>query len=125
MTDHGLHGIGRAKPDETVWVLLNHVKQDKLDVHRHFVYNVLMPAVQKVAPELIDTVRFLEPTSPNDDGTYTSVWLMDPALESANYKYEALLTQAYGAEQAAEYMKLVDEYEVSLQTAYVLRQSSW
>ena len=125
MTNLGDQGSGRAKQDETVWVLLNHVKADKLEVHRQFIFNVLMPAVRKVAPELIHTVRFLEPTQPNDDGTYTSVWLMDPVVAGVDYSYDTLLTQAYGAEQAAEYMKLVDEYEVSLQTRYELRQSSW
>jgi hypothetical protein len=125
MTNLGDQGSSRAKQDETVWVLLNHVKADKLEVHRQFIFNVLMPAVQKVAPGLIHTVRFLEPTQPNDDGTYTSVWLMDPVVDGVDYSYVTLLTQAYGAEQAADYMKLVDEYEVSLQTNYELRQSSW
>jgi hypothetical protein len=50
---------------------------------------------------------------------------MDPVVAGVDYSYDTLLTQAYGAEQAAEHMKLVDEYEVSLQTSYALRQSSW
>lgn len=119
------HGSGRAKQGETVLVILNHVKADKLEVHRHFVYDVLMAAVQKVAPQIWKSVRFLDSTEPNDDGTHTTVWIMDPFLSEMDYGYESLLTRAYGAEQAAEHMKLVDDYELSGQTSYMLQQSRW
>ena len=37
MTDSARRGRGNAKEGETVRVVLNRVKADKLDVHRHFV----------------------------------------------------------------------------------------
>lgn len=125
MSDSGRQGSGSAKEGEKIWVILNHVKADKLDLHRHFVYNLLMPALEKVAPEGLASVRFLDATEPNEDGTYTTVWIMDPRVESVDYDYNNILAAAYGAEQGAEYMKLVDEYSVSDQQGYELRQSKW
>jgi hypothetical protein len=125
MTDSARPGSGNAKEGEKVWGVLNRVKADKLDVHRNFVYDLLMPAVQKVAPEGLASVRFLEAANPNEDGTYTTVWIMDPVIESVDYSYDSLLIAAYGAEQGAEYLKLVDEYSLSEQEGYDFRQSKW
>jgi len=125
MTDSRRPGSGNAKEGEKVWVILNRVKADKLDVHRRFVYDLLMPALQKIAPNGLASVRFLEAATPNEDGTYTTAWIMDPALENVDYDYGAILAAAYGAEQGAEYLKLVDEYSLSDQEGYDLRQSRW
>jgi hypothetical protein len=44
-------------------------------------------------------------------------------IESVDYSYDSLLIAAYGAEQGAEYLKLVDEYSLSEQEGYDFRQS--
>src|SRR5215213_2986764 len=46
---------------ERMWVLLNHVKADKLEQHKHFVQDILMPAVEKVDPAAFRHTRFLSP----------------------------------------------------------------
>ena len=73
-----------------------------------------MPAVQRVVPDLYRTVRFLEQHADDnreEDGTHRSVWIMDPVVEGADYRYQTVLPQAYGAEQAQAYMKLLDDWE--------------
>ncbi len=114
----------RAAEGERMWVLLNHVKADKWEQHEHFVHNILMPAAEKVDPAAFRHTRFLHPAEQNEDGTYTSVWLMDPVIEGAEYDILSLLKQAYGEDKAEEYGQLWEESLVSPQVGYGLIQSA-
>jgi hypothetical protein len=113
----------RAAQGERMWVLLNHVKADKLEQHKHFVQDILMPAAEKINPAVFRHTRFLYPAEPNEDGTFTSVFLMDPLLEDADYTFLGLLTEAYGEGQAKEYLKLWEEAAASPQVGYTLTQA--
>jgi len=108
-----------------MWVLLNHVRADKWEQYEHFVHDVLMPAVRKVEPSTLRHTRFLHPAEQNEDGTYTSVLLMDPLVEGADYDILSLLEKAYGKEKAEEYIQLWNESLAGLQVGYDLTQSSW
>lgn len=112
----------RAAQGEQMWVLLNHVKADKLEQHKHFVQDILMPAAEKVDQAAYRHTRFLYPAEPNADGSFTSVFLMDPLVEGADYSFSGLLTKAYGEEQAQEYIKLWEEAEASPQVGYLVTQ---
>ena len=114
----------RAAEGEQMWVLLNHVKADKWEQHEHFVHNILMPAAEKVDPAAFRHTRFLHPAEQNEDGTYTSVWLMDPVIEGADYDILSLLKKAYGEDKAEEYVQLWNESLVSPQIGYELIQSA-
>lgn len=114
----------RAAKGERMWVLLNHVKADKWEQHEHFVHNILMPAAEKVDPAAFRHTRFLHPAEQNEDGTYTSVWLMDPVIEGADYDILSLLKKAYGEDKAEEYLQLWNESLVSPQVGYELIQSA-
>ena len=113
----------RAAEGEKIWVLLNHIKADKLEQHKRFVHDILMPAAEKVDPAAFRHTRYLHPAEPNEDGTFTSVFLMDPLLEGTDYTFLGLLTKAYGEEQAKEYIKLWEEAEASPQVGYSLIQA--
>jgi len=69
--------------------------------------------------------RFLHPAEQNEDGTYTSVFLMDPLVEDADYDIVSLLTKAYGQEKAEEYVQLWGETLAGPQVGYDLIQSPW
>ena len=114
----------RAAEGEQMWVLLNHVKADKWEQHEHFVHNILMPAAEKLDPAAFRHTRFLHPAEQNEDGTYTSVWLMDPVIEGADYNILSLLKKAYGEDKAEEYVQLWNESLVSPQVGYELIQSA-
>lgn len=114
----------RATEGEPIWVLLNSVKADKWEQHKNFVQNILMPAAEKVDPASFRHTRFLLPAEKNEDGTYTSVFLMDPAIEDANYDILSLLTKAYGEEKAKEYHQLWEESLAGPQVGYDLIQSA-
>jgi hypothetical protein len=113
----------RAAEGERVWVLLNHVKGDEWEQHKDFVHNVLMPAAEKADPTAFRHSRFLHPAEQNEDGTYTSVFLMDPVIEGADYEILSLLRKVYGDEKAEEYIKLWSESLASPQAGYELIQA--
>ena len=115
----------RATDGERMWVLLNHVKVDKWEQHEHFVHNILMPAAEKADQTAFRHTRFLHPAEQNEDGTYTSIWIMDPHIESADYDIPRLLKKAYGEEQGEEYIQLWGESLAGPQVGYELIQSPW
>lgn len=115
----------RAVTGERMWIRFNHVKADKREFFERYIHEILRPAVERVEPSMFRQVRFLHPTEPNEDGTYTYVFLMDPLIERADYDILNLLKRAYGDAQAAAYDQIWDEAVASPQTGYELIQSSW
>ena len=115
----------RAAEGERMWVLLNHVKADKWEQHEHFVHDILVPAIEKVEPSVLRHIRFLHPAEQNEDGAYTSVFLMDPLVEGADYDILSLLKKTYGEDKAEEYIQLWGESLASPQVGYDLFQSPW
>lgn len=117
--------VSRATAGEKMWVLLNHVKADKRELHEKFVHEILRPAALQVDPAIVQKVRFLHPTEPNEDGTYTYFFLMDPYIEGADYRIESLLKQAYGEEKAQEYNQMWLDSLAEPQSGYEVTVSSW
>jgi hypothetical protein len=115
----------RAVEGERMWVLLNYVKADKWEQHEHFVHDIFVPAIEKVEPSVLRRTRVLHPAEQNEDGTYTSVFLMDPLAEGADYDILSLLTKAYGEDKAEEYIQLWGESLASPRVGYALIQSPW
>jgi hypothetical protein len=113
----------RAVEGEPVWVVINHVKADKWEQHKHWFNDIYLPACEKVEPTLVRHSRILWPTGPNEDGTYTSVYIMDPYLEGEDYFMMSQLTKTFGEEKAKEYMQLYAESLVSPQVGYMVIQS--
>ena len=114
----------RATEGEGMMVWVNHVKADKWEQHERFVHDILKPATEQVDAPVFRHTRFLHPSRPNEDGTYTSAWLMDPALEGGNYEILDLLQKAYGEEQGQEHFQLWRDSLVS-RVSYGFVQSAW
>lgn len=121
----GAPGLIRATNGQPMWIRLNHVKADKRELFEHYIHDILRPAVERVEPAIARQVRFLHPTEPDEDGTYTYVFLMDPLIEGVDYDIGNLLKRAYGDAQAQEYDQMWDEALASPQTGYELIQSAW
>ena len=116
----------RAVEGEWVSVWVNHVKADKWEQHEHFVHDIFMPATEKVESGTFRHTRFLHPRQQNEDGTYTSAWLMDPIIpEGADYEIPSILKKAYGEDKGEEYYRLWTESLASPQVGYRLIQSAW
>ena len=115
----------RASLNDTVWVILNRIKADKLSQFEDFYFNYLEPAAAEYTPQKKKTIRALKPVEQNEDGTYTYVELMDPVI-STEYAMMVPLTAKYGEEKAAEYFKMfVDCLKDGKQEMIVTVQTAW
>lgn len=109
----GVHiHAGRAQHGQPVWVSVSVIKADRRDEFSRFVREVVAPAARAARPAEHASVRFLEPVAPGADGTWSFVWLMDPALPGATYEVQPILEAAYGHHKAVEYGKRWDDMHV-------------
>jgi hypothetical protein len=115
----------RASEGDEVWVVLNHVNADQWEKHKEFVMNTLIPAAQKIVPDEMGQTRFLYESEPNEDGTYTSVFLMDPVIGNGNYNIEDILKKAHGDEQGQVYTQKWLETLAVDQVDFPVKQSPW
>jgi len=115
----------RASANETVWVISNRVKADKVSQFEEFNFSYLEPAMAEYFPELRGTVRSLKPAEPNQDGTYTYFYLLDPAASLDGYGMAKVLTAKYGKEKSDEYMKMFADCLVDGQEMHETVQTEW
>lgn len=104
--------LPRAKEDETVWVIVNHVKADKREQFENFVHNVFWPASAKLSEDeqqVFKQTRTMHAGKADPDGTYPYIFIMDPVVAGGDYDIESLLTKMFGAEKAAEHYKTFTE----------------
>jgi uncharacterized protein (TIGR02246 family) len=99
----------RASANDTVMVVLNYVKADKVAQFEDFNINYLAAAAAEFNPQTKRTVRMQKPIGKNGDGTYTYIYIMDPFTGTNNYDMYANLLAKYGEEKASEYMKTYAE----------------
>jgi hypothetical protein len=107
-----------------MWVLLNHVKADKRDVFERFMGEIIMPTAERFEPNVTRRVRILHPTTPNEDGTYTYIFLMDPVVADGEYEFERILERFYPPEQVAAYLRMWEEAMAVPQISYAVVQSA-
>ncbi|MGE5432538.1 MAG: hypothetical protein ACM3QX_15755 [Syntrophomonadaceae bacterium] len=120
--------LKRAIKNETVWVLLNHIKPDKRQQFEKFIHEIFWPAsrrLSKTDQQLFDQTRVLHPTQKDEDGTYTYVFIMDPVVKGGDYSIEKLLVKEFGKEKGEEYIKMFNECLAAEQTGWVLIQSEF
>jgi hypothetical protein len=115
----------RAHRGEGIWVVLNHIRAEKREAFEHFLYSILLPAIAHIHPETYNTVRVLHPTAPNENGTYTYIFLMDPVVPGGIYNINNILYEFYKPELANEYMKTWNEALAYPQVEYDQIQSAW
>jgi hypothetical protein len=115
----------RAVDGEKMWVLLNHVKPDRRKEFERFMHQIIKQIGARSEPHVLNRTRILHPTGPNEDGTYTYIFLMDPVVQDGEYSFEKLLSLAYSPEEAGELIKLFNESLASGQVAYEVTQTAW
>jgi len=115
----------RASAGETVWVVWNKIKADKISQFEEFNFTYLEPAIAENFPLARSTVRSLKPQEPNKDGTYTYFYLMDPAISPDGYGMAIFLTAKYGKEKSDEYMKMFQDCLVDGQDWVITTQTEW
>ena len=117
--------LGRAALNDTVRIIKNRIKADKVAQFEDFNFNYLEPAAMSVEPKLTNTVRTLRPVKPNKDGSYTYYYIMDPLVPGGDYDMMTYLTAQYGDEKAEEYIKMFTDCLVEDQRWVKTIQTSW
>ena len=116
----------KAGEGETVTVVLNRIKADKVQQFEDFNFKYLEPAIAEYAPRSRNTVRALRPNEANEDGTFTYFYLLDPADSPDGYGMGTFLTAKFGKEKSNEYMGLFKDCLVDgNQEIYMTEQTSW
>lgn len=119
------HEAMRAQAGEPMWVLINHIRAEKHNDFEHFLHAILMPAVAHNHPEVYNRTRVLHPAAPNEDGSYTYIFLMDPLVKDGVYNVREILMSYYNLDQVEEYMSLWDQALLAPQIEYDVIQSMW
>ena len=117
--------LQRAAQGQPVLVCVSTIKADKREEFRRYLEEVKGPAVRAIKPAVHSSVRLLEPSQPNADGTWTFVWLMDPMIEGEDYEEAPIYEAFYGPEQVAQRLRGWDECHATEQVCYELVQSTW
>jgi len=96
----------RAMAKDTVMMIVNYVKADKVAQFEEFNTNYLALAATEFNAQIKRTVRTQKSADPNKDGTYTYIYLMDPYAGCNDYEILHNLKAKYGEEKAGEYYKM-------------------
>ena len=117
----------QAKPGELVVVNITKVRADKRQQFEEALnkFAVLLPKaaeVDKTTRQVMETTRTLAPVNPNSDGTFTYVYLSDPALPDPNaYDTTAILKKIMSEAEAEKLSKQFEDAVVG-QEILILRQ---
>jgi hypothetical protein len=128
MTGHlGLgQNMTRAKDNESVWVIVNHVKADKREQFENFIHNIFWPESDKLSDtdqKVFKQTRMLHAGTADPDGTYPYIFIMDPVVENGDYDVESLLKKMFSEEKAAEHYKAFMETMARESNNYMVTQS--
>lgn len=116
-----------ARPGDSVWIFINHVKPDKRAQFEKFVHEVFWPMAQKLNKSehrYFEKTRVLSPVAPEADGTYSYLFIMDPVLPGSSYELEPYLKKMFG-DKWQEYGTMFGETQAREQTAYRVVQDKY
>lgn len=109
--------VVRAAVGDTVYVIEHVVRPDRREQFERFLTGSYWPAVRLVArtdsgaARVLRQTRVLYPARPNDDGTFTYVFLTDPVVRGETYNILELLRRVYTPQETERrYRELTDSW---------------
>jgi hypothetical protein len=81
--------------------LLNRIKPDKCQQFEKLIHEVLWSKAGELPPDeqqVAAHTRVLHPVEMDKDSAYVYVFLMDPVITGADYRFQYYLTKLYGEE---------------------------
>ena len=91
-----------AKNGKTM-VALNYILPQRAGQFEMLTKTIIMPAIKRQDVEVYDSLKFLVPEQPNEDGNLTYMFIADPYIEDKNYDIFEVLVSQYGRARAEEY----------------------
>ncbi len=90
----------------TTMMAINHILPAKSASFEMMNKTIIMPAFKRNDIDVYNSLQFLSPEGPNEDGTYTFVYVAKPYLEDRNYDILDVLVAEYGRPRAEEYFDI-------------------
>ena len=85
---------------------INHILSTKSASFEMMNKTIILPAFKRNDIDVYNSLQFLAPEGPNEDGTYTFVYVAKPYLEDKNYDILDILIAEYGRPRAEEYFDI-------------------
>lgn len=123
--------MARAAEGEPVVVMVNRIAADKRESFEAFIRDFQADLAANLEEgkdrpgdrEAFERTRFLVPTQPNEDSTYTYVFLADPYVAEADYGILDLLRLRYDEEEAQRRYRQFTESFAAPQEFILLEQT--
>ena len=90
----------------TTMMAINHILPAKSASFEMMNKTIILPAFKRNDIDVYNSLQFLAPEGPNEDGTYTFVYVAKPYLEDKNYDILDILIAEYGRPRAEEYFDI-------------------
>ncbi len=90
----------------TTMMAINHILPAKSASFEMMNKTIILPAFKRNDIDVYNSLKFLAPEEPNEDGTYTFVYVAKPYLEDKNYDILDILIAEYGRPRAEEYFDI-------------------
>ena len=90
----------------TTMMAINHILPAKSASFEMMNKTIILPAFKRNDIDVYNSLQFLAPEGPNEDGTYTFVYVAKPYLEDKNYDILDILITEYGRPRAEEYFDI-------------------
>lgn len=84
-------------------VAINHILPQRAGQFEMLTKTVILPAIKREDAQVFNSLKFLVPEEPNNDGTLTFMFIADPYLNEKSYDIFEILVQQYGRARAEEY----------------------
>lgn len=113
--------VQRGIAKDTVWIISNPIKPDKVSQFEQFNAEILWPAGKELSPNNSNTVRMFKAVNQNKSGSYSYFYMMDPVTGGKKEAYDIyhILETKYGIEKSAEYKKMFNDCFASEQSTLV------
>ena len=90
----------------TTMMAINHILPAKSASFEMMNKTIILPAFKRNDIDVYNSLQFLAPEGPNEDGTYTFVYVAKPYLQDKNYDILDILIAEYGRPRAEEYFDI-------------------
>lgn len=121
--------LNRAKPTETIFIVIVNVKKESKKEFDSWVKDVLYAALYNSKSEMkkaqLKTVRWLEPIRQNADSTWTYSWIMDPVIPQTDYEIDAFLEKEYGSELGRQHWNKYLTFMATEPKVIALKQTNY
>jgi hypothetical protein len=98
----------RAQPGDTVYLVDHYVRPDQREHFEEFVEQVLWPALRGRVQQ---QTRMLKSLVPNEEGSFTYTFVLDPVVQGERYDILDFLRATYPEEEAVQhYVRFTDTW---------------